>query len=124
LLDYIEFVVETGLRLGKQLNLTWNNIDFAKQEIYVAETNPDISRTLPLTSKAYSILESRKNLAKPFSLTKGILGYKYSKLKNDLKLENLTWHDLRHTFATWAIKGLHSWQKGKPLELAKLQKWL
>lgn len=77
LLDYIEFALETGLRLAEHLNLTWKNIDFTKQEIYIAETKTGASRTIPPTPLAYSILEKSKNLTKQFSLSKGILGYKY-----------------------------------------------
>lgn len=45
-------------------------------------------------------------------------------MKKALKLQNLTWHDLRHTFASYAIKGLHSWQNGMPMPITKLKKWL
>ncbi|MGV3278743.1 tyrosine-type recombinase/integrase [Rickettsiales bacterium LUAb2] len=124
LLDYIEFAIETGLRLGEQLNLAWDRVYFDKKEIYIIETKTDKNRTIPLTPLANNILKNRNNLPQPFNLSKGILGYKYAQLKDDLNLENLTWHDLRHTFASWAIKGIHDWQNGNEMPVPKLQKWL
>lgn len=124
LLDYIEFAIETGLRQGEQLNLEWDRVDFIKKEIYIIETKTNVNRTIPLTNLAYNILQKRKHLKKPFVLSKNTLNSRYVNLKKDLNLKNLTWHDLRHTFASWAIKGIHSWQDNTPMPVATLQKWL
>lgn len=29
-----------------------------------------------------------------------------------------------HTFASYAVKEIHSWQNGSPMPITKLQKWL
>ena len=57
------------------------------------------------------------------SMANGTLHSQYNVLKQKAGITNLTWHDLRHTFATLAIKGLHSWQKA-PMPITKLQLWL
>jgi integrase len=56
---------------------------------------------------------------------KRVLDFKRS-FNNALKkanIQDLHWHDLRHTFATWALKGWFSWQT-KPFDIYRLQKWL
>lgn len=63
-------------------------------------------------------------MEKPFDMNKNKLGYIYRAMIKSLLLEDLTWHDLRHTFPTYAIKGIHNWQNGNPMPITKLQKWL
>lgn len=123
-LDYIQFAIETGLRQGEQLNLSWDRIYLDRKEIYIIKTKTGANRTVPLSPLAYNILKRRITEEKPFSFTEGILGDKYRKLRKKLNLKDLTWHDLRHTFATYAIKGIHNWQQGNAMPITKLQKWL
>lgn len=137
LLNYIEFAIETGLRQGEQLNLEWNRVNFAKKEIYITDTKTDENRMIPLTPLAYTILQtlqaSMQTLTnhKPFNAPKSTVNSQWQKLIKDLKLNKdkklknkLVWHSLRHTFASYSIMGLHSWQNHKPMPIVTLQKWL
>ncbi|MGV3278241.1 tyrosine-type recombinase/integrase [Rickettsiales bacterium LUAb2] len=125
ILDYIEFAVETGLRVMEQLKLTWDRINLNDKDIYITETKNKKNRTVPLTPLALQILLTRKSLNRPFPIPKDTLYSKWTKLKEEIKLnEHITWHDLRRTFSTWSLKGWHDWQNGNSMPLGYLQKWM
>lgn len=125
ILDYILFAKETGLRQGEQLNLTFAAIDFKAKTAYIPITKTDVPRVIPLSPICIKILLKAKKSGqkKPFPLARGTLNHKWSLLLKQTNIKNFRWHDLRHTFASWAVKGWHSWQK-KPMDLYKVSKWL
>lgn len=116
-----ELAIETGMRQGEILGLDWENIDFKKSTIFLADTKNGESRTVPLSSKAVAVLNS---IARPieggrlFSLSQDrlirtfqracIMGkskYEAHCLAHDKTpapdfLENLRFHDLRHEATT------------------------
>lgn len=124
---YIQFAKETGLRQGEQLSLTWEQIDFHSKTIYLIKTKTDMPRTVPLSPKAFKILQKawtgKIKLEKPFPLPVSTLNTKWYKLLKQTELKNFHWHDLRHSFASWAVKGWHTWQK-KPMDLYRVSRWL
>ena len=118
ILQHIEFAIETGLRKGEQFGLTWDRIDLAKGEIYIIGRKNGKNLTLPISALALSILKSRSNLLRPF---KNIQHYEFKEVLDATNIKNFRRHDLRHTFATWCIKGWHSWLNGKPLPLDRIK---
>lgn len=120
-LDHIEFAIETGLRKGEQFNLTWDRVDLTKKEIYIVDRKNGKSLTIPISSLAIHILQKRTNLNTPF---RNLNHYEIKKAFEEANIHNFRWHDLRHTFATWCIKGWHSWLDGKPLPLDRIQRLL
>ncbi len=123
--DYVEFAINTGLRQGEQLDLTWDRVDFEAQSIYIDKTKTDKPRTVLLVAKSVEILKQRKeiNLDKPFPFKVGKVNDNWYKILKKTKIENFHWHDLRHTFASWSVKGWHDFLD-KPMELYKVSKWL
>lgn len=123
--DYIEFSINTGLRQGEQLALTWDRIDFEAETMYINKTKTDKPRTVILTEKSLQILKNRynKNLEKPFPFKIGKVNDNWYKILKNTTIEDFRWHDLRHTFASWAVKGWHDWQN-KPMELYRLKEWM
>lgn len=53
----IEFALETAMRQGELCGLTWDNIDLSAPSAHLPKTKNGDSRTVPLSTKAVSILK-------------------------------------------------------------------
>lgn len=53
-----EIAIETGMRQGEILRLTWENINFTKKTAFLADTKNGESRTVPLSTKALAALNT------------------------------------------------------------------
>lgn len=135
--EMITFAVETGLRLEEQLSLQWSQIDHKRHEVRLTNTKSKLPRQVPLSERAAAQLSAQpKRPGCPYIFTT-VEGARYAwNVKGSpcfrkawegalrrAKIEEFTWHDLRHTFASWAIKGWHDWQDEK-MPIADLSKWL
>jgi len=100
--------LDTGMRSGEILGLTWDRVDLRRGEILLTQTKNGRYRRLPLTDRALEILRaqaarttpaglvfSRGNCAPLRSVREAFLG-----ACERAKLTGLRFHDLRHTFAT------------------------
>lgn len=125
ILDYVLFALNTGLRQGEQLNLTFEAVDFKAKTAYIPITKTDVPRVIPLSPICIKILLKAKKSGqkKPFNMARGTLNHKWFILLKQTNIKNFRWHDLRHTFASWAVKGWHTWQK-KPMDLYRVSRWL
>jgi integrase len=138
----VVLAVETGLRKSELMDLKWedNQIDFENKEITVWFTKNTEHRTIPMSPTAYDILKSLYNDKNEyetlnnkvceyvffnFEKEKRVKSFKksFATAKRKANIEDFHWHDLRHTFATWALKKWFKWQK-YPIDLYKLQIWL
>ncbi|ULA63173.1 MAG: hypothetical protein LZF86_100171 [Nitrospira sp.] len=56
--DFVEFAVETGLRLGEILTLQWPHVDWHQGTLTVAAatTKNGLPRTIPLSDRALAVL--------------------------------------------------------------------
>lgn len=101
------FLVETGLRLGEALSLSWECVSGA--DVLVKNTKTRVPRRVPLTEAAQgAILDRRASGAEsargPFTQLKAsTLHHRWNRAKQALLLEDdqeLVPHALRHTFAS------------------------
>ncbi|MFZ1292520.1 MAG: site-specific integrase [Melioribacteraceae bacterium] len=115
--ELVIFAVYTGLRQSDIINLTWEQINFGNRTLLLTNrTNLTKSRkvhSLPLHNKIYDLLNERNKtrinelvftyLGKP--ILQDFISKKFRKLirKAGLNLR-LTFHTLRHTFATWLVQ--------------------
>jgi len=126
--DLIRFVVNTGLRQSEVINLKWNQINF-KDNYLILDNNFIVTkskrvRTIPLNINALQILTERQIHKKSdFVFTyqgnqikQLFISHKFRKLIRSAQLDSrLTFHSLRHTFASWLV------QKGVSIfEISKL----
>jgi integrase len=114
--EVVIFAVSTGLRRGEIANLKWNQIDLQRKLMFI-ENSPTFKtktgkrRILPLNDTAIYLLKSKegKEISEyVFSLNgKPIYAnwithlFKGYVKKSNLSNQNIHFHSLRHSFASW-----------------------
>ncbi len=117
----IIFALNTAMRKGEILNLTWNCVNFDSKKITLLETKNGKKRDVPINSTVLSLLkEIKKEQCSIYVFANPITKTKYSDLKRVFSnvckiagIENFRFHDLRHTAATRMVGS------GVPITLAK-----
>lgn len=113
--DMIIISLETGLRAGELFKLEWQdlNMETRKLTVQAHKCKTGKARTLPMSERCFQAISRQQNKTgayvflnknnEPFKATPST----YWKAINQLGLNNgrdskerLTWHSLRHTFAT------------------------
>jgi integrase len=108
--------VHTGLRRGSLFNLRWEQIDLANSVMRIPRTKSGRPLSVPLNATAKSTLEKlcqQRGPENPYVFPHK-LGKNLGKPVHDVKngfhgalelagIEDFTWHDLRHTFASWLM---------------------
>jgi len=106
--DLIRFALNTGLRIGEIFSLRWSNLDLNKGILTVFAPKTEKLRDVPINSETRKVLEAwwlgRKNevvfynpeTGKPFVDLKA--GFAVACKKAGIS--GVTWHTLRHTFAS------------------------
>lgn len=113
--ELIIFSLETGLRQGEVLTLQWSQVDFARKTITIFEQKNRAKDILPLNERALEILKERAKIRhikanyvfynkNGNSIMVSNLQRAFSLAKKRANIEDLRWHDLRHTFATRLIQ--------------------
>src|SRR5436190_21263720 len=116
LVEKIVVAAHTGLRRGSLFNLRWDQIDFANSVMRIPRTKSGRPLSVPLNLTAKGTLEKLHAAREPeaayvFTHTSGPkVGEPVQDIKNGFhaalelaEIENFTWHDLRHTFASWLM---------------------
>ncbi len=107
----ITLAINTGMRKGEILNLKWNDIDFEKHFIIIKESKSGRSRKIPMNLSAINALRRIERESEYV-----FFNPKTKKCFRDIKtafksacrragIENLRFHDLRHTAATYMVTG-------------------
>ena len=109
--EIILFAVNTGLRQSEILDLEWSRVDLTRKTITILEQKNQGRDTLPLSEGTLKVLQNRAEArlngtkcvfhtqnATRISSRNLLRGF-YSAAEK-AGIENLRFHDLRHTFAT------------------------
>lgn len=117
--ELVIFAVEMGMREEEILSLKISRVDFSRGKrgvVTVMDSKNGEKRTLPLTSTAEKLLKAKFKLRRlncnyvfPSSvgtkIDQGNLRRAFSKARERAGIDDLTFHDLRHTYATRQVQG-------------------
>jgi integrase len=106
--DLIRFALNTGLRVGEIFSLCWSNVDLEKNILNVFAPKTQKIRGIPINAEARKVLEywvlGKRN---EFVFYNPETGKPFVDLKNGFiracrkaGITGVTWHTLRHTFAS------------------------
>jgi integrase len=107
LADLAEFSIYTGLRQAEALELTWDRVDRARGVLLLEITKSGRRREVPLNGPADAVLVRRGGAGEGLvfgSSSWTMFRKAWEKALVVAKLDGLHWHDLRHTFASWAVQ--------------------
>jgi site-specific recombinase XerD len=100
-LPEFEVALMTGMRQSEQFQRDWHNVDLDTGTIRLAQTKNGKSRIVRLNSRAKAAMNMLHSMSigtgKVFSHAKPRW---FTKAVREAKIEDFTWHDLRHTWAT------------------------
>lgn len=109
--DVMFLILLTGLRPNEAATLKWSNIEFERKRIVLLNTKNGTDHILPMTNLSYALFRYREAHAEKSSYVFRIKGESktgyvtsYQKTLNAIcdiaKVDRVTPHDLRRTFAT------------------------
>lgn len=131
--DLIAIAIDTGLRKNELLSLQWHhknsNVNFSENMLTVLQNKTGKFKTIPLSNRVRAILQKRQGINGFVFRTSAGTPYSQSNLDRDwwkareeAKLKDFRWHDLRHTcgsrlasrqdnrFAVKSILGHSDWK--------------
>jgi integrase len=96
----VSIAIETAMRQGEILKLTWGDLDLARRVARLSDTKNGQSRDVPLSPAAVAVFEA---MARPikgggavFPTTASALKQSFMRACTRAKIVDLTFHDLRH----------------------------
>jgi integrase len=102
ILFIVQFALETAMRQGEILALSWTDIDLNKRTAHLETTKNGDRRTVPLSTRAVQILQHlpRSIDGKVFPMNRPALCANFISACKRANIEDLHFHDLRHTAIT------------------------
>jgi integrase len=102
------FALETAMRAGEIVELTWDRVSLQKRFVSLAETKNGDSRNVPLSNRAVELLQKLQGLDKHrvFTVDSGSLSTLFRRARDNAKIEDLHFHDTRHQAITTLAKKL------------------
>ena len=106
-----EFTLATGLRENNVLGLAWNQVDLKRRVawIHADQTKAKQPIGVPLNDNARAVLMERSGVdpvlvfGNPDYVLYKASNKAWYKALRRAKLVGFRWHDLRHTWASWAV---------------------
>jgi integrase len=107
LADLVEFALFTGLRQAEMLGLDWQRTDRSRGVILARETKNGKDREIPLNERADAVLLRRG--PRESGLVFGARSFDHFRTAWEhaverAKIVDFHFHDLRRTFASWAVQ--------------------
>ncbi len=108
-----DLALHTGMRLGEQFSLTWDQVHLERCQIMLNMTKNGSRRAVPLNSTAMAALKRiqadsghvfRSKYGEPLQTPRAW----FEKALRRSGVEGVTWHTLRHTFVSrLVVAGVH-----------------
>ena len=105
----VQFSIETAIRQGELLKIRYKNINTTNRTVLLTDTKNGEDRTIPLSEKAFLILQSqpRQFDGRVFPLTRNQVKHSWKEALNKTKIKGFRWHDIRrHACSMLFEKGL------------------
>jgi integrase len=103
----LELALDTGLRRGELLSLRWENVDLKNRMIRVEHSKNGERRDVPMTDRVFAILQVLPRrvdtaylFANPDGTPHAAVSTAWRNALGRSGIQNLRFHDLRHTFAS------------------------
>jgi len=102
------FALETAMRAGEIVELTWDRVSISKRFVSLVETKNGDSRNVPLSNKAVDLLQKLQHLdsVRVFTVDSGSLSTFFRRARDKAEIEDLHFHDTRHQAITTLAKKL------------------
>ncbi|MBI2526771.1 MAG: site-specific integrase [Candidatus Rokubacteria bacterium] len=101
LVKIVTVALETGMRYGEVLGLTWDRVDLSRGVLRLERTKSGKRREVPMRQPVYNLLaampEPREGRLWPDKLIRTA----FENAVSEAKLEDFRFHDCRHHFASW-----------------------
>jgi integrase len=105
------FGLNTGMRLGEILKLTWEQVDTTKKAIHVTFTKNDVDRDVPINEFLGDVIKTI-NKKKDFLFLNSDTGKPLTTIQKSFisalkkaEINGFRFHDLRHTFSSYLAMG-------------------
>ena len=105
----VQFSIETAVRRSELLGIRYKNINFTNRTLLLTNTKNGKDRVLPLSEKAFLILQSqpRQFDGRVFPLTKNQVKHYWQQALKKTNIVGFRWHDIRrHSCGLLFEKGL------------------
>ena len=106
MLPAFELALQTAMRRGELLALRWADINMGQRVAFLQDTKNGESRSVPLSTAAIQLLDSipRSLTGRVIPLTTCALEAAFKKATRRASLEDVHFHDIRHTAVTRMAK--------------------
>jgi integrase len=101
--DHVSPTLNTGLRLGELIGLTWERVDLSRGVIRLELTKNGRRREVPMNDASYRALVGLGPKGSGRVFKTRYIKTAYNNAVEAAQLDDVTFHTLRHTFASWAI---------------------
>jgi integrase len=101
--DIMLVAIETGMRQGEILGMTWERIDLSRGVIRFELTKSGRRREVPMRQALYDRLSALAGPRAGRLWARTFPRAAWETVQGELGLEDFTFHDLRHHFASWFI---------------------
>jgi integrase len=94
------FAIETGMRAGEIIGLTWEHINIDERTARLPMTKNGTARNVPLSSEAVRLLQALPWHDPAFNLRSDTLDVLWRRIRDQALVTGLVFHDSRHTAIT------------------------
>jgi integrase len=113
--EIVDFALNTGMRLGEILSLTWKGVDLTRKTVIVFKSKNKEKRTIPVNEKASKLLKHKGKIRSiktdlvfrtkvDTPIDKCNVGRAFRATLKRAGIKDFRFHDLRHTFATRLVQ--------------------
>jgi integrase len=97
----VTIAIETGMRAGEIMGLTWERVDLSRGVFRLERTKSGRRREVPMRQGVYDLLATLPGHREGRLWREGRIRTAFENAVGTAKLDDFTFHDCRHHFASW-----------------------